>query len=142
MSEKKFNPHARRKARRLALQGLYQWQIAQQDLKDIEQQYLEDADVRRLDVPYFCALLHGVPRQLTEIDTLFASHLDRHLEELDPIELALLRIASYELLVQNDVPYKVVINEALELAKLFGAEDSHKYVNGVLDKVAKTLHKS
>lgn len=140
--ESKMSPAARRKARYFALQALYQWQLSGNDLADIEVQYLTDNDMKRVDTPYFRELLHGVPQHLDTLDEKMADILDRPLKELDPIELAVLRIGIYELTYRPDVPYRVVINEALELAKLFGAEDGYKYVNGILDKVAQQLRKN
>lgn len=131
-------PSARRKARRFALQALYQWQIAETRVGEIELQFREDNDMSKVDSEYFHELLHGVPANLTEIDDTLRPVLDRPLAEVDPIERALLRLATYEFLRRLDVPYRVVINEALELAKTFGAEEGFKYVNGVLDKVART----
>lgn len=135
-------PSARRKARRFALQALYQWQIAQTRVGEIELQFREDNDLSKVDTDYFHELLHGVPANLTDIDGTLRPVLDRPLEEVDPIERALLRLATYEFLHRLDVPYRVVINEALELAKTFGAEEGFKYVNGVLDKVARTTRKA
>ena len=134
-------PAARRKARRFALQALYGWQIAGNDLADIEAQYLRDNDMRKVDSQYFHDLLHGVPGQLTEVDEALAPALDRKLAELTQVEKAILRIAVFELVARLDIPVRVVINEAIELAKAFGAEDSFKYVNGVLDKVARVHRK-
>ncbi|MBI2381603.1 MAG: transcription antitermination factor NusB [Gammaproteobacteria bacterium] len=133
-----MTPSARRKARRFALQGLYSWQIAGTRIVDIEIQFAEDNDLAKVDTEYFHELMHGVPQHLEEIDGLLKPVLEkRSIDEVDPIERALLRLAAYELLKRPDVPYKVVINEALELAKTFGAEEGFKYVNGVLDKVAR-----
>lgn len=127
----------RSKARRLALQALYQWQLAGQDLGDIEAQFLAEQDFAGADAGYFGELLRGVPRRTTELDDAYRAFLDRGVEELDPIELAILRIGAYELLHHPEIPFRVVINEAVELAKTFGAEQSHRYINGVLDKVAR-----
>src|SRR5690606_22607044 len=115
-----MKPFARRRARRLALQALYQWEIAQQPLLEIEQQFLaEEANTRAMDAPYFTELLQEVPKHLTEIQEQLIPHLDRKLDELNPVELNILRIATYELLKRLDVPYRVVLNEAIELAKEF-----------------------
>lgn len=130
---------ARREARTLAMQALYSWHIAGQSLNEIEAQFRVDNDFSKVDGAYFHEILHGVPRQKTELDAAFASLLDRPLEEIDPVELAILRLSTYELKNRVDVPYKVVINEGIELAKVFGATDGHKFVNGVLDKLAPTL---
>ena len=132
--------HARRKARRLALQALYQWQLTGQNLKDIYQQFLEDQDVEGADVEYFRELLMKVPEHCRSLDDQLLPSMDRKsLEEVDPVERAILRIAAYELAYRLDVPYRVAINEAVELTKKFGAEQAHTFVNGVLDKAVKTL---
>lgn len=129
----------RSKARRCALQALYQWQLAGQDLADIESQFLAEQDLAGADLSYFSELLRNVPRQTTELDERYRAFIDRGVEELDPVELAILRIGVYELLHHPEVPFRVVINEAVELAKTFGAEQSHRYINGVLDKAAREL---
>lgn len=127
----------RRMARHYAMQGLYQWQMAGASLNAIEAEFRTDNDMKNVDVEYFQDLLHGVPKHLTELEKLFEPHLvERALNELDPVTEALLRMACYEFKFRLDVPYKVVINEAVSLAKKFGAEDSHKFINGVLDKTA------
>lgn len=130
---------ARRKARSFALQALYGWHVADLPLSDIEAQYRTDNDFAKVDGAYFHELLTGVGKNLTELDDCLATVLDRPVKELDPIELATLRIGVYELMHRIDVPYKVVINEGIELAKTFGATDGHKYVNGILDKLAPRL---
>lgn len=131
----------RRKARSLALQALYSWQIAGQPLSDIEAQLRSDPeyDFDSADAAYFHALLRGVPMHLDEIDAQLKQVLDRGIAEVDPIELAILRIGVFEMTQRIDVPYKVVINEGIEMAKIFGATDGHKYVNGILDKLAPRL---
>jgi len=108
-------------------------------LSDIEAQFRTDNDFKKVDGAYFHELLTGVPRNLDEIDGHLATVIDRPVKEVDPIELAILRIGVYELLKRIDVPYKVVINEGIEMAKIFGATDGHKYINGILDKLAPTL---
>ena len=136
----KLSPSARRKARHYAMQALYQWQMTKNSLNGIEAHFRTEYDFSKVDGDYFSDLVHQVPANLTEIETAFAEHLqDRDLTELDPIELALLRLGSYELIKRIDVPYKVVINEAVSLAKKFGAAESHKYVNAVLDKLAQQV---
>lgn len=132
-------PAARRKARRYTLQALYQWQLAGAALSDIEAQFLADNDMKRVDRSYFHDLLHGVPAQVSGLDETLRPFLDRRVEELSQVEKAILRIGTFELKERLDVPYRVVINEAIELAKVFGAEESFKYVNGVLDKLARRL---
>lgn len=136
-SDKKPNlPAQRRKARHYAMQALYSWQMAQQQINEIEASFRADYDFAHTDVAHFSELLHEIPAQLTELHELFESFLDRPVNELDPIELTLLRMGTYELSQRVDVPYKVVINEMVSLAKRFGATDSFRYINGVLEKVA------
>src|SRR5579871_2410967 len=137
----KVRPAARRKARRFALQALYQWQLLQIPATDVEAQFLADEKLSKADVEYFRDLLRGILADVAKLDEHMRGFLDRPVDKLDPVELAILRMGVYELAERLDVPYRVVINEALELAKLFGAEESHKYVNGVLDQVARNLRK-
>lgn len=129
----------RSRARRVALQAIYQWQVAGHDLLDIERQFLASEETQGADRDYFHDLLHRIPAQLNEIDAALAPLLDRGIEEVDPVERALLRLGAYELLHRPDVPYRVVINEAVELAKVFGAEQGHRYINGILDGVARRV---
>ncbi len=131
-----FNPKLRRKARHLALQALYQWQISQTNIQDIEMQYLEYHEPSKFDVEYFRELLAQIPSTFDQLDEILSQYLDRTVDELTPIELIILRMGAYELQHRLDIPYRVSINEAIELAKEFGANESHKYVNGVLDKLA------
>ena len=134
------NPmHARKRARRLALQALYQWQLASQNLKDIDLQFREEQDMSQVDVAYFHELLHKIPANLDRIDQGFAALVDRSVNEIDPVERAILRIAVYELLFRLDIPYRVILNEAVALAKTFGASESHRFINGALDQAAKNL---
>ncbi|WP_039911886.1 transcription antitermination factor NusB [Cellvibrio mixtus] len=127
----------RRMARHYAMQALYQWQMSGSSINAIEAEFRTDNDMSKVDVEYFHEVLHAVPEHLSELEELFAPYLvDRSLNELDAITRALLRLATYEFKYRIDVPYKVVINEAVALAKKFGAEDSHKFINGVLDKTA------
>ena len=141
-ARKPANPLAakRHKARHYAMQALYQWHMAGADLGEIEAEFREDYDFGKVDGDYFHALLHDIPARLGDVEDAFAPYMvERSLDELDPIERALLRIGSFELMERIDVPYKVVINEAVNLAKKFGAADSHKFINGVLDQVAHKL---
>lgn len=131
--------NARTKARRNAVQALYQWQLAGHDLADIEAQFLSEYDMKKVDVEYFKQLFRQVPLHLHELDDHLIPFLDRTIDEVDPVERAVLRLAVYELEFCLDVPYRVVINESVELAKRFGAEHGHKYVNGIVDQVAKKL---
>ncbi len=129
----------RRKARHFGLQALYQWTLSGAALADIEAEFRVDNDFQHTDGDYFSAVLRGVTSDVDAIEALFAPALDRSLDDLDPIERNLLRLGTYELRDRIDVPYKVVINEAVSLAKKFGATESHRYINGVLDKVARDL---
>lgn len=133
----KPSPAARRKARRFALQALYQWQVAGDLPGTIEAQFRVDNDMRKVDTAYFSELLQQVPARVEELDAMLTPALDRAVKELSQIERVILRMGTYELLARIDVPYRVVINEGIELAKVFGADGSHRYVNGVLDKVAR-----
>lgn len=127
---------ARTNARETAVQALYQWQMTGQSLNQIEQQFIEEERLKNVQKSYFVELFHGVPKQLDTIDQALTEFVDRPVEKIDPVERAILRISAYELLNRLDVPYRVIINEGVNLAKRFGAEESHKYINGVLDKVA------
>ncbi|MCU7943311.1 MAG: transcription antitermination factor NusB [Candidatus Thiodiazotropha sp. (ex Cardiolucina cf. quadrata)] len=133
MSEK------RKQARKHAVQAIYQWQIAGQDIPDIINQFLEEQDLNSFEIPYFQDLMKGVPGHLVELDELLKPTLDRAIESVDPVERAILRLGAYELSHKPEIPYRVVINEAVELAKVFGAEQGHKFVNGVLDQVARKV---
>lgn len=135
----KASPAARRKARSFALQAIYQWHMAGADLAKIEAEFRADNDMSKVDLEYFHEILHGVPRELSALDQIIKPLLDRDSEEMTPVELSILRLATYEMMHRIDVPYKVVINEAVELAKSFGATDGHKYVNGVVDKIAQQV---
>ena len=126
-------------ARERAMQALYQWQMTGQNLADIEQQFITEQDMKSVDKGYFKELLHEVPTHIDEFDAMCGELLSRPIEQVDPVERAILRIGLYELQQRLDIPYRVVINEAVELAKSFGAEAGHKFVNGTLDKAAKSL---
>lgn len=132
----------RRKARHYGMQALYQWHMAGAPLSAIEGEFRDDYDFDKVDLEYFQALLHGVPAQVDELEAVLVPLLDRSIETLDPIERTLLRMGVFELTERIDVPYKVVINEAVALAKKFGATDGHKYINGVLDKAARQLRQA
>jgi len=134
-----FSAHERARARRFALQALYQWDLSGTDLRDIRSQFLVEEDFSKADKPYFMELLSEGPKNIDTIDKSISDYIDRPFEQLDPVERAILRIATYELLYRPDIPYRVTINEAVQLTKKFGAEQGHAYVNGVLDKAAHTL---
>ena len=129
----------RSNARRRALQALYQWQMTGQNLGDIETQFLQEEDMAKTDLDYFKELLHQIPKHITDLEAYCVPHVSRPMDQVDPVERAALLIGLYELKFRPDVPYRVAINEAVELAKSFGAEQGHKFVNGLLDKVAKEL---
>ena len=130
---------ARRRARELALQGLYQWQMTHADPAWVQAHAQEHDEFSKCDADFFSTLLLGCIEQSAQLDVRIAPHLDRAVAELSPVEHAILWIGTYELLHCPDVPYKVVINEGVELAKAFGGVDGHKYVNGVLDHLALEL---
>ena len=127
---------SRRKSREFAVQGLYQWALAGGSIDEIQKQLREDKNYAQIDAEHFAALLGGVIRQAPQLDELLQPCLDRPVAELSPVEHAILRLACFEMQRHVEIPYRVVINEAVELAKSFGGTDGHKYVNGVLDKLA------
>jgi N utilization substance protein B len=132
-------PHLRHRARRLAIQALYQWQVTRLDIAEIEQQFRAEGENANADLDYFGELLRGTVAHVDDIDKELTQVIDRPLAEVDQVERAILRLGTYELIHHVDVPYRVVINEAIKLAKVFGAEHGHKYANSVLDKVARKL---
>ncbi|MFP3979618.1 transcription antitermination factor NusB [uncultured Marinobacter sp.] len=129
----------RRRARILAMQGLYQRHFTKSPISDIEAEFMVDNDMTKVDSLYFRDVLRGVHREQAELDKLIEPFLDRPLLEVDPVELAIVRVGAYELRHRVDVPYKVVINEGIELAKRFGGTEGHKFVNSVLDKLGRRL---
>lgn len=138
----------RKKARKLIIQALYQWQISGSGITQIEAEFRADNDFDKIDAEYFKDVFREIPKMVTELDRDIEPFLDRAVSDVDPIEMNLLRMGVYEFKHRIDVPYRVVINEAVELAKLFGGTDGHKYVNSILDKLslrlraAETRHKS
>lgn len=130
---------ARRKARRAAVQAVFGWQMAGGNSADIEAEYRGNGSLDKADAEFFQDLLRGVLLKSGDLDALLGPALDRPVAKLDKVELAVLRLAAHELQAREEIPYAVVIDEYVELAKLFGAEDGHKFVNGVLDKLAGTL---
>ena len=132
----------RKHARDKALQALYQWQLSAEDLDWIRDHYLEEQGVSSGDEEYFLELLYQIPPQAEAIDELFRKHVTGLEDHLDPIETNILRIATYELQNHLEIPYKVVINEAVNLARTYGADDSHKFINGVLDPLCGELRKA
>ncbi len=132
---------ARSRARRLAVQALYQWEIGGQSPAEIEAQFELQDEYQDCDAEYFHVLLFEICAGAATLDEALSPHLDRAIASLDPVERAVLRLGAYELLHSPLLPYRVVINEAVEAAKLFGAEQGHRYVNGVLDKLARSARK-
>ena len=130
---------SRHKARRAAVQALYQWQLTGQAPGDIERHFILGHEMDGVDMEYFHQLVCEIPLHKCELDDHIAPYLDRKLAEVDPVELACLRLGAYEFEFHPEIPYRVVLNEAVELAKTFGAEDGHKYVNAILDRVARKL---
>jgi N utilization substance protein B len=130
---------ARRRAREYALQGLYQWQLAGATAGDIRRQLAEDEHFGQADAAYFDDLLGGTIAESEALKSAIAPLLDRRVEALSPVERAILLLAAWELKHAPDIPFRVVINEAVELAKDYGGTDGYKYVNGVLDRLAPTL---
>jgi len=129
----------RRRARALAVQGLYQRHFSKSSITDIEAEFIVDNDMSKVDAAYFRDLLRGVHREQEELDRLLGPFLDRPIHEVDAIELAIVRLGTYELKHRLDVPYRVVINEGIEMAKKFGGTEGHKFVNSLLDKLGHRL---
>jgi transcription antitermination protein NusB len=130
---------ARSRARRRALQALYAWQMSGSSMKSVIDQFRHEQDMEVADLEYFEDLLRGVETHVEVIDEALKPYIDRDVAQIDPIERAALRLATYELKYRPDVPYRVIINEAIEVTKRFGADHGHSYVNGVLDKLATEL---
>ncbi|MGC9385876.1 MAG: transcription antitermination factor NusB [Hydrogenovibrio sp.] len=126
----------RSQSRRVALQALYQWQVNCSEPFDIIKQFSEGGFLTDVDVPLFRDLVNSVTSQVMALDSAYAPFLDRAVAMIDPIEKSILRLGVYELQSKPEIPYRVVINESVELAKRFGADESHRYINGILDKVA------
>ncbi len=132
----------RKHARDKALQALYQWQLSGEDLDWIRDHYQQEQGVAAGDEAYFLELLYQVPQRVADLDKRFMRHIDHQADHLDPIETNILRIATYELLYHLEIPYRVIINEAVNLAKTYGADEGHKFVNGVLDPLCRELREA
>lgn len=140
MSAEPHVPVSRRGlARRLTVQALYQWLVNETQPERMLQQFRDEDSLGRADVEYFKSLMLGCVRESGTLNDTFTEYLDRSIDQLDPVERAVLMLGTYELMFCPDVPWKVVVNEAVNQAKMFGAEDSFKFINGVLDKVARTV---
>ena len=126
----------RRKSRELAVKAVYRGMLNASELKQIFRDMIEDPDYNKADEAYFKALLQAVTTNLEALDTKLTNFIDRPIAELSPVEHAILRISGCELMFDMSIPYRVVINEGVELAKIYGGVDGHKYINGVLDKLA------
>ena len=138
--QRAFSKHARVRARRSAVQALYQWEMTHAPVAEVIAEFIRDrSELKKADVEYFTAMLEGATGRVAEIDTGLAPLLDRPVYGLDPVERAILRLGMYELLCNPEIPWRVVVNESVELARMFGAEQSYKYINGVLDKAAHRL---
>jgi N utilization substance protein B len=133
----RFSAQARTRARRYAMQALYQWDLSGLDMAEIQRQFFEAEDFSNADGGYFIEVLNGVKTHIESIDSQISETIDRPIGQLDPVERAIIRMACYELLFRHDIPYRVSLNEAVLLARKFGAEQGHAFVNGVLDKVAR-----
>lgn len=134
-----MKPAERRRARQFAVQAIYQWQITQTGVTQIIEQFSVDQDMSKADVPYFKELLMGVVQRVASLDEKLSPYLSRKIEDVDMVDIAVLRLAMFELTYRTDVPPKVVLNEAIELAKDFATDESYKFVNGVLDKALRSL---
>ncbi|MDR9435693.1 MAG: transcription antitermination factor NusB [Thiohalophilus sp.] len=134
-----MKPNPRSRARRLAMQSLYEWQLSGNTIDKIISQYAVDQQMRNVDEAYFRELSNGVAGHSDELDQSITAYITRPYDEIDPVEKAVLRLGAYELKFSPEVPYRVIINEAVELAKTFGAEASHKFINGIMDKLAAEL---
>ena len=132
----------RSNARKKATQALYQWHMSGNELAEIEEQFFQEQNMEKVDTDYFHKLLHNVPLEISDLDKLIIKYSERKESELDPIELTILRLSCFELQKSLDVPYKVVISESITLAKMFGSDKSHAFVNSILDKLAKELRKT
>ena len=131
----------RKHARDKVLQALYQWQISDEDLDWIKQQYLEEQGVSAGDEAYFLELLYKIPAEVKQLDETYRKFITNSEDRVDPIECNILRIATYEFIHHPEIPYKVVINEAINLARTYGADEGHKFVNGVLDPLSRQMRK-
>lgn len=136
---KKSLAKARGKSRRLAMQAIYQWQMTGDNITDIKQQFFDDNNMSQLDAGFFSEMVSGVATSISQLDPFLEKNMTRSIESVDPVERSILRLATYEFVHRLDIPYRVVINEAVNIAKEYCEENSHGFVNAVLDKVAKEV---
>lgn len=140
---KQFSPGARVRARRSAVQACYQWLINQQPISAVIKEFENDrTELKKADQEYFRDLLKGISRCSKELDETIEPLLDRPLADINPVERAILMLGTYELMHHQELPWRVIVNEAIELAKMFGAEQSYKYINGILDQAARRIRRS
>lgn len=130
---------ARRHARAYGVQALYQWQVAEPTIEDLLVQFMSQPAFARADADYFQEVVRGVVQNVAQIDEMIQRYIDRELSALNPVELAVLRLSFFELMFRLDIPYRVVLNEGIELVKKYGSVEGHKYVNAVLDRATKDL---
>ena len=131
-----LNISKRRKARFLAVQALYQWQMNESELAEVELQFNQFNDMTKVDIDYFKQLVYDIPKHASELNAALEKYSDRLVTDMNPIDVQILSLAAYELMYCLEVPYKVAINEALDLARTFGSDESRKYINGILDSIA------
>lgn len=136
-TENTSSKQRRIRARRSAVQALYQWEMTNSDVEEIISEFLnERSEIKKADAEYFCELVTGTLANMANLINELKPYLDRPIDSLDPVERAVLLVGLYELIYRPELPWRVVVNESVELAKMFGAEQSHKFINGVMDKVA------
>ena len=140
-ASKKSVAKARGKSRRFAMQAIYQWQMTGDSITDIKQQFFDANNFSVIDADYFSELVSGVVSSISELDPLLEKYMARTVESVDPVERSILRLAAYEFIHRLDVPYRVVLDEAINVTREYCAENSHTFVNAVLDKVAKEVRK-
>lgn len=138
-TSKKSVAKARGKSRRLAMQAIYQWQMTRDSITDIKHQFFEANDFSVIDADYFTELVSGVVSSISKLDPVLEKYMSRAIESVDPVERAILRMATYEFINRIDVPFRVILDEAINITREYCAENSHTFVNGVLDKVAKEI---
>lgn len=135
-----FSRHARVRARRSAVQAIYQWEMNNSPMNDVIEEFIhERTELKKADAKYFREVLLGTAAKTGDLNEIITPHLDRPLSDLDPVERAILLLGTYELMYRPEIPWRVIVNESVELAKMFGADQSHKYINGVMDKIARDV---